>query len=118
MLRFLEGNLDHFSPKRLVTLTSEKVSPRVEGLFRAYKGITHHEVLPLATAVQGIRILGHMALVRRSRFQVPKLPIEIMSTNDQKKLGSFGAMTLLAESVKFIGETVGSSPNPFPDCCP
>jgi hypothetical protein len=101
-----------------VTLISEKLSSRVDGFVGAYKDITHHEVLPLATTVPGIRILGHMVLVRRSRFQVPKLPIEIMSSHDQKKLGSFAAMTLLAESVQLIGETTGSSPNPFPDCCP
>jgi hypothetical protein len=118
MLPFIEGGFDHFSPKRLAILTSQKVSSRVEGFFGAYKGITHHEVLPLATAFQGIRILGPMALVRRSRFQVPKLPIEIMSRHDEKKLGRFAAMTLLAESFQLIGETVESSSNPFPDCCP
>jgi hypothetical protein len=94
MLEFLETDLEHFSPGRVVVDTSEKVSSRVERFFGTYKNLTRHAVLPLVDAVEGIRILPHMALVIRSRFWVPSLPLEILSERDQNKLGIVAAARL------------------------
>jgi hypothetical protein len=94
MLTFLSMNLDHFSPRRVWDDISEQASSRVEGFFRAYKNTTHHEIVPLATAVKGIRVLGHTALERRSPVSIPHLPPEIMSISDQKKFGFFAAITI------------------------
>jgi hypothetical protein len=117
MLEFLETNLEHFSPARVVVDTPEKVSSRVERFFGAYKNLTRHEVLPLVDAVARIRILVHMALIRRSRFWVPSLPLEILSERDQNKLGIVAARILLVESRKLTEERVEVPTDPFPDCC-
>jgi hypothetical protein len=71
--------------------TSKKVSSRVERFFGGYKNLTRHSVLRLVAAVDGIRILTHMALVKSSLFRVPSLPLEILSERDQNKLGIFAA---------------------------
>jgi hypothetical protein len=76
-----------------------------------------HELLPLAVAVNEVRLLGQMAPARRSCVQVPALILEIMSYPDQEKHGSFAAIVLQAESGKLAGVRRERPFNPFPECC-
>jgi hypothetical protein len=116
MLEFLEANLQHFSPVQVQHDTSERTSSRVDGFLGAFKNVDQHEVLPLARAVKGIRLLAQMALVKRARAKIPRLPLEIMSLDDQRRLGSFAAMTFETESTKPL-ETIMEPPEmPFPEC--
>jgi hypothetical protein len=58
MVEFLSTNREHFSPSRVRDDAAEQASSRVEGFFGAYTNMTHDKIVPLATAVKGIRILG------------------------------------------------------------
>jgi hypothetical protein len=73
MLDFLGADLGHFLPVQVMDDTYERTSSRFERFFGAYKYLRRHEVLLLAVAVKGIRLLGQMALARRSRLQIPPL---------------------------------------------
>jgi hypothetical protein len=116
IFEFFEANLEHFSPDEVIDHTSEKQSSPVDEFFGTYSNLTRYEMLPLVTAVKGIRILGQMVLIPRFRTQISALPLEIVSLSDQSKLGSFAAMTLDIESTKFDAMKVEPPLNPFPDC--
>jgi hypothetical protein len=117
MLEFLEVNLQHFSPVQGHDDTFERTSSLIEGFFGALKNVTQHQVLPLATAVRGIRVLGQMALGNRTRAKIPRLPPEIMSFDDQETLGSFAAKTLERESATLEEMDMMAPEMPFPECC-
>jgi hypothetical protein len=117
MLEFLEANLHPFSPVQVQDDTCERTSSRVEGFFGALKNVTQHQVLPLATAVRGIRVLEQMALGNRTRAKIPRLPPEVMSLDDQERLGSFAAKTLERESAKLEETDMIAPEMPFPECC-
>jgi hypothetical protein len=81
------------------------------------KNVTEHQVLPLATAVRGIRVVGQLALGNRTHAKMPRLPPEIMSLDDQRRLGSFAAKALERESGR-LEETDTAPPEmSFPEYC-
>jgi hypothetical protein len=66
MLGFLKANFEHFSPVQVMADSCEITSSRVEGFFGHYKNLTGHEVLPLALAAKGIRLLAAIILKAES----------------------------------------------------
>jgi hypothetical protein len=108
MIDFLEKTLDHYLPSRVRPFSPKQVSARVAGFFGRYNTLTDHEVLPLLTIAKGIRLLAHAAIVGGLWDIGILLPIEEMSKDDRREIGSFARDILIAE-IEVANQTVVTS---------